>query len=166
MPATEISNEASGSDSQDSAVLELPQIVDLRNGNGGDEQADEATASGPANDDDTAQSGPSGQDTAVADGLPQSADQVGTLRDYQNQMNQAPGGPIFVAPGFAVVRLPRPLFFNPPSPRFLRGPMATAPVFLPPTSSGPFPSTSPMLMGPRIGTLGSFPRGGSMRFRR
>jgi hypothetical protein len=166
VPGTGSSDEASGSDYQDSAVLELPQIVNLQNGNGGDEQADGAIASGPANDDDAAQSGPSGQDTAVADSLPPSADQVGTLADYQNQMNQAPRGPIFYAPGLAVVRLPRPLFFNPPSRRFLGAPMVTAPVILPPTSSGPFPSTSPMLMGPRIGTLGSFPRGGLMRFRR
>jgi hypothetical protein len=166
VPGTESSNESSGSDSQESAVLELPQIVNLQNGNGGDKQADDAIASGPANDDDATQSGSSGQGTAVADGLPPSADQVGTLEDYQNQMNQAPRGPIFVGPGLAVVRLPRPLFFNPPSPRFLGAPMVTAPIILPPTSSGPFPSTSPMLMGPRIGTLGSFPRGGLMRFRR
>jgi hypothetical protein len=45
--------------------------------------------------------------------------------------------------------------------------VVASPMILPPTSSGPFPSTSPMLMTPRFTTPGgSFLRGGLMGFHR
>jgi hypothetical protein len=152
-------NEASGSSSEDGAVLELPQVVNLQNGAAVDQPPDDASAEDD-DDDHTAQSATAGQNSAATDGLAAADDPLGTLQDYENQANQAPLGPVFLGPGVAVVRFPHPFFFN-PAPRPLLGPpMGTPPVILPPTSSGPFPSTSPMLMAPRMGALGTFPRGG------
>jgi hypothetical protein len=156
------SDEASGSNSENSAVLELPQVVNLPNGGTANASADEASANRDGNDDDdAAQSSQDGEDTAGDHDLAAMGSQVGTLNDYENQANEVPPGVILVAPVVGVVRFPRPPLFS-PLPRSLFGaPMATSPIILPPTSSGPFPSTSPMLMGPRFGTFGSFPRVGS-----
>jgi len=72
---------------------------------------------------------------------------------------------ILFAPVVSVVRFPRQPLFSPLPPRPPFGvPMARSPIILPPTSSGPFPSTSPMLMGPRFGTFTSFPRVGSFPY--
>lgn len=155
-----VSDEASDPGSADGAVLEIPQVVNLPAGGNADQSADGGLASGDSTDDDVAQSGQDGQDTLGDRDLASMADQVGTLRDYQNQAEQGPLGPFFFAPGMAIVRFPRPPLFNTlPRPSF-GVPMARSPIILPPTSSGPFPSTSPMLMAPRFGALGSFRSGG------
>ena len=159
------SDEASGSASENSAVLELPQVVNLQRDGTANASADEAAANPDGNDDDTAQSNQDGEDNAGDHDLAAMGSQVGTLEDYQNQANAAPPGVILVAPVVGVVRFPRPPLFS-PLPRSLFGaPMATSPIILPPTSRGPFPSTSPMLMGPRFGAFGSFPRVGSFPHR-
>ena len=156
------SEDASGSDPKNAAVLEIPQVVNLQSGGTANATADET----PANlddDDNTAQSSQDEEDTAGDHDLVAIGSQVGTLEDYQNQANEAPlPSAIFSAPIITVTRLPRSPLFN-PLPRTLSGvPMLASPIILPPTSSGPFPSTSPMLMGPRFGTFGSFsPRIGS-----
>jgi hypothetical protein len=160
-----VSGEAAGPDSENNSVLELPQVLNLSNGSTANPPADGAAAHADGNDDDLAQSNQNGQDTADDD-LAAAADQVGTLRDYEDQANRVPLGPIFFAPGFAIVRFPRPPLFNPLSRPPFGVPMATSPIILPPTSSGPFPSTSPMLMAPHIRTLGSFPGRGLMGLHR
>jgi hypothetical protein len=155
------SDEASGSNSENSAVLELPQVVNLPNGSTANASADEASANPDGNDDDTAQSSQDGEDNVGDHDLAAMAGQVGTLEDYQDQANEAPPPGVIVFAPVTVVGLPRPPLFN-SLPRPLFGaPMATSPIILPPTSSGPFPSTSPMLMGRRFGAFGSFPRVGS-----
>jgi hypothetical protein len=156
------SDEASGSASENGAVLEIPQVVNLRNGGSANVPADEASANPESNDDDTALSSQDdGDDTGGESDLTEAGSPVGTLADYQNQASEAPPGAIFLAPPVGVVAIPRPPLFNP----FLRppvgAPIVAAPIILPPTSSGSFPSTSPMLMAPRPGTLGTFPRFGS-----
>jgi len=160
-----VPDEASGSGAEDDAVLEIPQVVNLSNASSADRSADGAAASAEGND-DIAQSNQAGENTAAGDDLAPTADQVGTLEDYENQAGAVPLGPIFWAPGVAIVRLPRLPLLS-PLPRAPIGlPIVTSPIILPPTSSGPFPSTSPMLMAPRIGTLGPFPRGGLFGFHR
>jgi hypothetical protein len=153
------SEEASGSDSKNGAVLEIPQVVNLPSDSTANAPADEASANLDDDDDDTAQSSQDGEDTAGNHDLAAIGSQVGTLEDYQNQENEAPPpGTIFFAPVVTATHLPPPPLFN-PLPRTPSGvPMAGSPIIIPPTSSGPFPSTSPMLMGPRFGTFGSFPR--------
>ena len=160
------SNETSASGSEDSAVLELPQVIDPQYGSVAGEGPEGAVASRQGDDDDAANSGPAAPDTAALDSSATAAAQVGTLQDYESQGNQVPAGPIFFAPGVAVVRFPRPLLFNSPPRPLLGAPLARSPIILPPTSGGPFPSTSPMLMAPRVGIVGSFPRGGLMGFHR
>lgn len=164
------SDEASGSASENGAVLEIPQVVNLPSGGGANAPADEASANFEGNDDDVAQSSQDGEDTAGGDDMAAMAGQVGTLKDYQNQANEAPPRVIFFAPVVRVVRFPRPPLFSPPPrpplysplPRPQFGlPIARPPIIWPPTSSGPFPSTSPMLMAPRFGAFSSFPRVGS-----
>jgi len=156
-----VSDEASVSGTRDDAVLEIPQVVNLPNGNSADRPADGAAASAEGND-ETAQSNQGGDNGAADDDLGPTADHVGTVEDYENQAGAVPLGPIFFAPGVAIVRLPRLPLLSPLPGAPIGVPMATSPIILPPTSSGPFPSTSPMLMAPRIGTLGSFPRAGWM----
>jgi hypothetical protein len=153
------SNEAPASASEDGAVLEIPQVVQPQDGSAADEGSGGAVASRHEDDEDSATADPAGQDTAALNGDAATAAQLGTLRDYENQANQAPPGPIFFAPGLAVARFPRPFLFNAPPRPLLRPPVATSPIILPPTSGGAFPSTSPMLMPPRLGIVGSFPRG-------
>ena len=160
------SNEPSASGSEDGAVLEIPQAVNLQGAGAPREETEGAAASNQNDDDQTRPSNPAGQETGALDNPATTAAQVGSLQEYENQANEAPPGPIFFGPGIAVVRFPHPLFFNSP-PRPLVGPrITTSPVILPPTSSGPFPSTSPMLMAPRVGIAGSFPRHGLMGFHR
>jgi len=154
------SDNASGSASANRAVLEIPQIVNLSNGDAANAPADEASANLDGNDDDTAQSGQNGQDAADGHDLAAMGSQVGTLKDYENQADQTPPQVIFFAPVVRVVPFPRPPLFR-PLPRPLGVPIARSPILLPPTSSGPFPSTSPMLMAPRFGTFGSFPHVGA-----
>jgi hypothetical protein len=156
------SDEASGSASENGAVLEIPQVVNLRNGDSANVPADETSANTESNDDDTALSSQDDEDdTGGESDLTEDGSPVGTLADYQNQASEAPPGAVFFVPPVAVVAVPRPPLFNP----YLRppfgAPMVAAPIILPPTSSGPFPSTSPMLMAPGPGTLGPFPRFGS-----
>lgn len=148
------SDEASGSGSENGAVLELPQVLNLASDGTADRSADRAWASTDGNDEDTAQSSEDEQDLAGDHDLGATTGQVGTLEDYKDQANEAPPGTIFFAPVGTVVGFPRPPLFNPvPRPRFG---VPTSPIILPPTSSGPFPSTSPMLMAPRFATFGSF----------
>ncbi|MBV8054347.1 MAG: hypothetical protein JO071_03805 [Deltaproteobacteria bacterium] len=154
------SDEASGSASANSAVLEIPQVVNLSNGDAANAPADEASANSDGNDDDTAQSGQNGQDTAGGHDLAATGGDVGTLTDYENQAGQTPPHVIFFGPVVRVVPVPRPPLFC-PLPRPLGVPIARSPIILPPSSSGPFPSTSPMLMAPRFGTFGSFPHIGA-----
>lgn len=163
---TAASDEASGSGSEDGAVLEIPQVVNPHDGSAAGEEPEGAVASREGDDEDSTTSAPAGEDTAALDSSAPTAAQVGTLQDYETQANQAPPGPIFFAPGVAVVRFPRPLFFNSPPRPLLGAPLARSPIILPPTSGGPFPSTSPMLMAPRVGIVGSFPRGGLRGFHR
>jgi hypothetical protein len=156
------SDEASGSASENGAVLEIPQVVDLRNGGSANVPADEASANPESNDDDTALSSRDDEDdTGGESDLTDAGGPVGTLADYQNQASEAPPGAIFFAPPMAVVAVPRPPVFNPILRPPLGMPIVAAPIILPPTSSGPFPSTSPMLMAPGPGTYGPFPRLGS-----
>jgi hypothetical protein len=164
--STAASDEASVTGSEGDAVLEIPQVVNLPSGTSANRPTDEAAGNAEGNDADTAQSsqggydadtaqsGQGGNDVAAGD-VAATVDQVGTLEDYENQAGAVPLGPIFFSPGLATVRLPRLPLFNPRPP--IGVPMAASPIILPPTSSGPFPSTSPMLMAPRVGTLGSFP---------
>jgi len=157
------SDESTASSSGNGAVLELPQVLNRSPDNAANQPADGTLASSDGNDDDAAQSSQDGQDTAGDTGdhdIAAVADKVGTVEDYEHQADAAPAGGIFLPPGVAIVRFPRPPLFNPPPPLPLGAPIATSPIILPPTSSGPFPSTSPMLMAPRFGTLGSFPGGG------
>jgi hypothetical protein len=157
-----VSDEASRPGSADGAVLEIPQVVNLPGGSNADQSSDGGLASDDSTDDDSAQFSQDGQDAPGDHDLAATADQLGTLQDYQNQAEAAPLGPFFFAPGMAIVRFPRPPLFNTlPRPPF-GVPMARSPIILPPTSNGPFPSTSPMLMAPRFGTLGSFRSGGLM----
>jgi len=162
--ATADADETSSSSSENGAVLEIPQVIRLRD-TGEDITTDQASAN--SNDDD--QTALAGQDGASAGNqeLRAMSGQVGTLTDYQNQAIEAPPRAIFFAPGAAIVRWPPAVVLS-PLPR-IRVPTATAPIILPPTSSGPFPSTSPMLMPtspmlmtPRLATFGLF-RGGSFR---
>lgn len=158
--------EASGSDVEDDAVLELPQVVKLPTDASAEPSVDGASADAEDNNDYAAQSGENGQQTADDNDLAATAGQVGTLEDYENGENQVPPGAIFLAPGVNVVRFPHPPLFNPPRPP-LGVPTATWPIILPPTSSGPFPSTSPMLMAPRFAApRGLFPSRGLMRTHR
>jgi hypothetical protein len=163
-PAPSAGAVASGDASDDGSVLEIPQVVNLQNGNNRNQPADGAVANADGSDDDTAQSSQDGQNDAADDNLATTADQVGTVQDYEDQANETPPGTIFFAPGVAIVRFPPPLFSPLPRPPF--GVPMASPIILPPISRGPFPSTSPMLMAPRFGTFGSFPRGGLMRLRR
>jgi hypothetical protein len=165
-------DEASDSASEDSAVLEIPQIVNLANRGRANVPADEASAnpdspvdeaSANPDDNDNDQTALSSRDEDDANGegdLAETGSRVGTLADYQNRAAEAPPAVIFFAPPVAVVRIPPPRAFNPWR-RPFGAPMVGAPIILPPTSSGPFPSTSPMLAAPRFGTAGSFPRLGS-----
>jgi hypothetical protein len=160
-----VAAEASAPDSETSAVLEIPQVLNLPSRDTAGQPPERALADGDANDDD-AQPSQDGQDIAEDRDVAAMADQVGTLQDYEDQALRAPAGGMIFAPGMAVMRLPspplvssRPMFSPRPMQRF-PFPAAAAPIILPPTSSGPFPSTSPMLMGPAFGTIGSFPRGG------
>jgi hypothetical protein len=162
------SDETSGPGTENGAVLELPQVVNPSTGSTVDRSPDGASAGAEDNDDDTAQSDQVGQDTAAERDLAATADQVGTLEDYENQVAEAPPGVIFIAPA-TVVRFPRPAPFNPAVRPPFGVPLATSPIILPPRSSGPFPSTSPMLMAPspmlmtpRFATFGSFRGGGFM----
>jgi hypothetical protein len=157
-------DEPSGSESEDGAVLEIPRVIDLANGNRVDRPTEGASANVDGNDDDTTQSGQDNQDLAADDDLAPADDQVGTLEDYENQAGAAPMGPIFFGPGIAIVRFPHPPPLNPRAWPPFGSPMASSPIILPPTSSGPFPSTSPMLMAPR--PFGSFPGGGLMGLHR
>jgi hypothetical protein len=149
------SDEASGSASENGAVLEIPQVVNLPNGGSANVPADEASANPESNDDDTALSSQDDDedDTGGESDLTEAGSPVGTLADYQNQASEAPPGAIFFAPPVAVVAIPRPPLFNPLLRPPLGTPMVAAPIILPPTS--------PMLMAPRPGTFGPFPRFGS-----
>src|SRR5579875_555900 len=143
-------------------VLELPQLVDLQNGNSSGGSQDD----GQSDENQPAQSQVSPQDLANSDGLPNVPEQLGTLQDYESQVNQAPPSIVWFAPGMAAVRLAPSLPLNPPL-RLPSAPlMVSPPIVLAPTSSSPFPSTSPMLMAPRTRTFGFAPRGGFMAFRR
>jgi hypothetical protein len=149
------SDESSDADAENGAVLEIPQVVDPTTGGTVNGSSEQGVAGADGNDDDTAQSSQDGQYTAADRDLPGTADQVGTLEDYEDQAGQVPAGTIFAAP-VSVVGFPPPPLFNPAlRPRF-GVPIVTSPIILPPTSSGPFPSTSPMLMGPRFATFGAF----------
>jgi hypothetical protein len=186
------SDESSGSTSEDGAVLEIPRVVNLPSNSNADNSAEQASAnangaeqasanadsdeqaSANANDeDDSAQSGQDGQDAAANDDVAAAAGQVGTLEDYRNQASAAPVGPILFGPGIAIIRFPRQPAANPqplvnrlPQPPW-GAPMAMSPIILPPTSGGPFPSTSPMLMAPRPGSFGVFAHSGGLTgFRR
>ncbi len=159
-------DEASGSGSDEGAVLELPRVVNLSTGTTTNRSAGGASASAEGNDDDSAQSGEDGPEIAGDNELAAAPDQVGTLEDYENQSDE-PLGTFFFAPAVSVVRFPRPPLFNPPPRAPLGLSVPTSPIILPPTSSGPFPSTSPLLMAPRFATPGgSFPSGGWMGARR
>jgi hypothetical protein len=161
--SAEASDPASSSPSEDGAVLEIPQVVDLQNGPAVNQPAEGASANADGSNADSAQSS---QDGHAGDDFGVTADQVGTLQDYQSQQGAVPFGPIFFPPGVTIVRFPRqPLYKSLRQPRF-GVPMAAPPIILPPTSSGPFPSTSPMLMAPRMGSLRSFPSAGFTGFRR
>jgi hypothetical protein len=155
--------DASGSGSENGAVLEIPQVVNLQKDRAVDAQADEAAANEAAanregdDDDAAAQTNQAGNNNADDDDLAAAGGQVGTLEDYQNQVNQGAPSVIFLGPGVAVVRFPPPPVFN-PLPQF--GVPTTSPIIPPPASGGRFPYTSPMLMAPRFGTFGSFPRVG------
>jgi hypothetical protein len=143
------SDEASSSASENGAVLEIPQVVNLRNDGSANVPADEASANPKSSDNDTALSSQDDQDDMGGESdLTEAGSPVGTLADYQNQGSEVPPGAVFFAPP-VVVAIPRPPF---------GAPMVAAPIILPPTSSGPFPSTSPMLIAPRPGTFGPFPR--------
>ena len=162
------SHDESGAGAENGSVLELPQAVNPSTGSTVARPPDGASAGAEGNDDDTAQSDQVGQDTTADSDLPATADQVGTLEDYENQVAEAPPGVIFFAPVTAV-RFPRPPIFNPAVRPPFGVPLVTSPIILPPTSSGPFPSTSPMLMAPgprlmtpRFATFGSFRGGGFM----
>jgi hypothetical protein len=160
------SDEASSSSAENGGVLELPQVVNPSTGTI-NRPPDGTLAQAEGDDDDTAQSDQVGQDPAADRDLAAMADQVGTLEDYEDHVAEVPPGTIFFAP-VTVVRIPPPPLFNPAlRPRF--GVPLTPRIILPPTSSGPFPSTSPMLMPtspmlmtPRLATFGLF-RGGSFR---
>lgn len=163
----------SGSVSRNDSVLEIPQVITPANAGPTDGSGNEEAA-GESNEAAAAQSSAGGQMPADDDDLAAAAGEVGTLQDYENQAGAAPVGPVFFPPGARIVQFSRLSALNALS-RPVGIPMATSPIILPPTSSGPFPSTSPMLMAPRtspmlmaprIGTLGAFPRGGLMGFRR
>lgn len=169
-------DEESGSASNNDAVLEIPQVINPSNAGAPDQSANAEQANGGGNEDEAGQASQAGGQTAAdEDDLAAEANQVGTLQDYQNQASAAPLGPVFFAPGIRIVQFPRLPALNGLSRHPTGIPMAGSPIILPPTSSGPFPSTSPMLMAPRtnpmlmaprIGTLGAFPRAGLMGFRR
>jgi hypothetical protein len=145
---------ASSSSSDNGSVLVIPQVVNLRSGESQDESADISSPNPDADDDDAAQSSP-GDEVGAGQDLTDLAGQVGTVTDYQNQATEAAPGAIFLGPGVVVRFPPSPLFS--PLPRSpVGGPIATGPIILPPSSGGPFPSTSPMLMAPRFGTFASF----------
>ena len=162
-PATRmVSDGSAGSGSENSAVLEIPQVVNLADGAGAtpSRASDVASASTSEDDDDGA---PTSQDMAAAAGendLVETGGRVGTLQDYENQPDNAGRATIFFLPGVAVARIPPPPLFNPaPRPVFSAS-RSMSPIILPPTSGGPFPSTSPMLMTPRFGSPSAFPAGG------
>jgi hypothetical protein len=165
----------SGSASEDDAVLEIPQVINSANAATPDQSGNVQSAASGGNEDNAAQSNQAGGQTATDDDdLAATADQIGTLQDYENQAGASPLGPVFFPPGIRIVQFPRVPALNALR-QPVRIPVATSAIILPPTSSGPFPSTSPMLMAPRtspllmaprIGTLGAFPGGGLMGFRR
>ena len=168
-------DDESGSTSEDDAVLEIPQVINPANAATPDQSGNVQSAAGAGNEDNAAQSNQAGGQVTTDDNdLAATADQIGTLQDYENQAGASPLGPVFFPPGIRIVQFPRVRALN--ALRHPVGiPLATSAIILPPTSSGPFPSTSPMLMAPRtspmlmaprIGTLGAFPRGGLMGFRR
>jgi hypothetical protein len=142
-------------------VLELPQLVNLGNGSSSDQSAE----NGPSND---GQASPEGDPPglAAADNLPAGPEQLGTLQDYENQASQMPPGVVLLAPGMAFVPLASSLPLNLPFRPLSPPGVVTSPIIVAPTSGGPLPSTSPMLMAPRIRTFGFAPRGGFMAFRR
>lgn len=169
-------DDESGSASKDDAVLEIPQLINPATPSTPNQSGNVQSAAGGGNDDNAAQANQAGGQTAPnEDDVAATADQVGTLQDYENQEGATPLAPGYFAPGIRIVQFP-PLPALNALPRQPVGiPMAPSPIILPPTSSGPFPSTSPMLMAPRthamlmaprIGTLGAFPRGGLIGFRR
>jgi hypothetical protein len=143
--------------SESSAVLELPQVVDLANMGGANTSPDSEFASS----DDSAQPGDDGQDADSDRNVAAAGGNIATLQEYENQANAEPMGPVIVAPIITappiyVVRFPRPLLLNPPSYPRSGVLIAPGPIMIPPTSSGPFPSTSPMLMRPYF-AFRSFP---------
>jgi hypothetical protein len=125
-------------------VLEVPQVLgpaDL----GGENRDQEASG---ANSDDTPT--PDQDDSGALDedgtGVPA---EVGSLADYENQATPVPMGVMVYGPGMAAPMFANRLGANRlPLPISPTGPIMRAPIILPPTSSGPFPSTSPMLMSP------------------
>ena len=167
------SNEAAGSaesddsasSSQDGRVLEVPQVVDLSGGasNGG---AANSLSSGADDDDDDAQAVQGGESEADSDDLARAP--VGDVQDYEDQAEEAPAA-VVVYPGATAVPV-----FSPqaglglpvtPGTQMTSTMLFASPIILPPNSAGPLPSTSPMLMAPRVGMPAhvfpriSFPRG-------
>jgi hypothetical protein len=159
--------------SENDAVLELPQVVSLPSIAGAG--APDGSSADSGGNDTISQSAPTDQQSSDDQELAEEPDDVGTLQDYENQGAMPPMGAIFLAPGFTVVRLPSSPSLNPIAPSPPWGsfsppwgpPMLNSSIILPPTSSGPFPSTSPMLMGSRFAApRSSFRGGGWMRARR
>ncbi|HJU09630.1 MAG TPA: hypothetical protein VJ728_02075 [Candidatus Binataceae bacterium] len=154
-PSVSVAPANEPSDSDNGAVLEIPQMVDLPDG-----------AVSP-NDNNSQQMTQSGQGTAANDDLATADNRVGTLEDYEDQAGAVPMGPIVFPPSVTIVRFPRSPLFNPMRPPRFGVPVTSSPIILPPTSSGPLPSTSPMLMAPpRLGTFGALPGRGFAGFRR
>ncbi len=156
--------------SENGQVLEIPRVIDSSIDIGDDRASDASIANAASNDDDAAQS-QGDQEAAESQDFAGLPDQVGTLQDYESQAAGPPLGVIVSAPGLTVLPFTgRPPGFNPsvmPRTPMIGGTMLTPPIILPPTSVGPFPSTSPMLMAPRFVTPGrAFPAGGWMRARR
>jgi hypothetical protein len=169
-------DDESGAASKNDAVLEIPQVINPANAGTPDQAGNMPSAEGSGSDADAAQSNQTGVKTAGGDDdLAATASQLGTLEDYENQESTPALAPVFFPPGLAIVQFPRLPALRALTRQPVGIPIGAAAIILPPTSSGPFPSTSPMLMGPRaspmlmpqhVGTMGSFAGGGLIRFHR
>jgi len=127
-------------------VLEIPRVID--DNIAGNPAADEL---GTGDDDDD---GPAlGPDDESAPDGENSPDEVGTLQNYRNRALRSGEGVVVYAPaiiGRSFARRPRGINLPTAPAPFIPPWRVGVPMILRPTSSGPFLSTSPMLMPPRF----------------
>jgi hypothetical protein len=150
------------SGSEQNQVLEIPQLIEPSS-----ELDPYGASNGSTTLDDNGDGTESGQgDQAQTAELPA---EVGSLQDYEEQVIEPPPGMMAYAPGVAALPFARPFGIRPvPKPGApLNGMIIASPIILPPTSAGPLPSTSPMLMSPRFVAPGyALPGGAWARPRR